>query len=132
MAYALAEGARAAGATVDVKRVPETVRESIATAAHFKLDQAAPIATPNELPNYDAIAVGAPTGSGRIPSAMGSFWEQAGALWMSRALHGKVGGLHLERDPTRRERNHAVFDHRQSRALRHGHCRPCPIATPAK
>jgi NAD(P)H dehydrogenase (quinone) len=92
MAYALAEGARAAGATVDVKRVPETVRESIATAAHFKLDQAAPIATPNELPNYDAIAVGAATRFGRIPSAMGSFWEQAGALWMSGALHGKVGG----------------------------------------
>jgi NAD(P)H dehydrogenase (quinone) len=92
MAYAVAEGARAAGATVDVKRVPETVPEAIAKAAHFKLDQAAPIATPTELANYDAIIVGAPTRFGRMPSPMGSFWEQAGALWMSGALHGKVGG----------------------------------------
>jgi len=92
MAYAVAEGARAAGATVDVKRVPETVPESIARASHFKLDQPAPVATPAELANYDAIIVGAPTRFGRMPSPMGSFWEQAGALWMSGALVGKAGG----------------------------------------
>ena len=92
MAYAVAEGARSAGATVDVKRVAETVPEAVAKASYFKLDQAAPIATPADLPNYDAIVVGAPTRFGRMPSAMGSFWEQAGGLWMSGALHGKVGG----------------------------------------
>ncbi len=92
MAYAVAEGARAAGATVDVKRVPETVPEAIAKASHFKLDQPAPIATVGELASYDAIVVGAPTRFGRMPSAMGSFWEQAGQLWLSGALHGKVGG----------------------------------------
>src|SRR5271166_6177039 len=92
MAYAVAEGARATGATVDVKRAPETVPEAIAKAAYFKLDQPAPIATPAELANYDAIVVGAPTRFGRMPSAMGAFWEQAGQLWMSGALVGKVGG----------------------------------------
>lgn len=92
MAYAVAEGARSGGATVEVKRVPETVPEAIAKASHFKLDQPAPIATPGELANYDAIVVGAPTRFGRMPSAMGSFWEQAGALWMSGALIGKAGG----------------------------------------
>jgi NAD(P)H dehydrogenase (quinone) len=92
MAYAVAEGARNAGATVEVKRVPETVPEAIAKASHFKLDQPAPIATPGELANYDAIIVGAPTRFGRMPSAMGSFWEQAGALWMSGALIGKAAG----------------------------------------
>jgi NAD(P)H dehydrogenase (quinone) len=92
MAHAVAEGARSAGATVDVKRVPETVPLEIAKASHFKLDQAAPIATVAELGNYDAIVVGAPTRFGRMPSAMGAFWEQAGALWMSGALLGKVGG----------------------------------------
>jgi len=51
MANALAEGARAAGATVDVKRVPETVPEDVARNGHFKLDQPAPIATVNELPD---------------------------------------------------------------------------------
>jgi NAD(P)H dehydrogenase (quinone) len=92
MAYAIAEGARQAGATVDVKRVPENVPAEIAEAFHFKLDQPAPIATVDELANYDAIVVGAPTRFGRMPSAMGSFWEQAGRLWMGGALHGKVGG----------------------------------------
>jgi NAD(P)H dehydrogenase (quinone) len=92
MAGAVAEGARAAGATVDIKRVPETVPEAIAKASHFKLDQAAPVAIPAELANYDAIVVGAPTRFGRMPSAMGSFWEQAGGLWATGALNGKVGG----------------------------------------
>ena len=92
MAYAVAEGARDAGASVEVKRVPENVPEAIAKASYFKLDQPAPIATPGELANYDAVVVGAPTRFGRMPSAMGSFWEQAGALWMSGAMIGKVGG----------------------------------------
>ena len=92
MAYAVADGAREAGAVVEVKRVPENVPEAIAKASYFKLDQPAPIATPGELANYDAIIVGAPTRFGRMPSAMGSFWEQAGALWMSGAMIGKVGG----------------------------------------
>jgi len=92
MAGAVAEGARGAGATVDIKRVPETVPEAIAKASYFKLDQAAPIAVPADLANYDAIVVGAPTRFGRMPSAMGSFWEQAGSLWATGALHGKVGG----------------------------------------
>ena len=92
LAGAVAEGARAAGAQVDIKRVPETVPLEIAKASHFKLDQPAPIAKVDDLPNYDAIVVGVPTRFGRMPSQMGSFWEQAGGLWMSGALHGKVGG----------------------------------------
>ncbi|MDQ9169693.1 NAD(P)H:quinone oxidoreductase [Oxalobacteraceae bacterium R-40] len=92
MANAVAEGARAAGATVDVKRVPETVPEQIAKGAHFKLDQAAPIATVAELPNYDAIIIGAPTRFGRMPGQMANFLDQAGGLWAKGALHGKVGG----------------------------------------
>lgn len=92
MANAIAEGARAAGATVDIKRVPETVPEEIAQGAHFKLDQAASIATVNELANYDAIIVGAPTRFGRLPSQMAAFLDQAGGLWAKGALNGKIGG----------------------------------------
>jgi NAD(P)H dehydrogenase (quinone) len=92
MAQAVAEGAKAAGALVDIKRVAETVPEAVAKSSYFKLDQSAPIATPADLPNYDAIIVGAPTRFGRMPSAMGSFWEQAGGLWATGALNGKVGG----------------------------------------
>ena len=92
MANAVAEGARAAGATVDVKRVPETVPEEIAKNAHFKLQQDAPIATVNELPDYDAIIIGAPTRYGRMPAQMAAFLDQTGGLWARGALHGKVGG----------------------------------------
>jgi NAD(P)H dehydrogenase (quinone) len=92
MAKAVAEGAREAGAQVDVKRVPETVPAEIAKAHHFKLDQPAPIATVDELANYDAIIIGSGTRFGRISSQMASFLDQAGSLWMRGALHGKVGG----------------------------------------
>lgn len=92
MAGAIAEGARSTGATVDVKRVPETVPEDIARGAHFKLDQAAPIATADELANYDAIIIGCPTRYGRMAGQMASFLDQTGGLWARGALHGKVGG----------------------------------------
>lgn len=91
MAQAIAEGAREAGATVDIKRVPETVPEEVAKASHFKLDQAAPVATVAELENYDAIVIGTGTRFGRISSQMAAFLDQAGGLWARGALNGKVG-----------------------------------------
>lgn len=92
MAQAMAEGARSAGAQVDIKRVPETVSPEIAKSAHFKVDQQAAIATVAELENYDAIIVGCPTRFGRMPAQMASFLDQAGGLWARGALNGKVGG----------------------------------------
>ncbi len=92
LANAIAEGARATGATVDVKRVPETVPEEVARNSHFKLDQAAPIATIADLEAYDAIIVGTGTRFGRISSQMAAFLDQAGGLWARGALNGKVGG----------------------------------------
>jgi len=92
MAHAVAEGARSTGATVDVKRVPETAPAEVAKAAHFKLDQPAPVATIAELPHYDAIIVGCPTRYGRMPSQMAAFWDQTGGIWARGELNGKVGG----------------------------------------
>jgi NAD(P)H dehydrogenase (quinone) len=91
MAYALAEGARAGGAQVDVKRVPETVPEEFARANHFKYDQEAPIAQVADLEAYDAIIIGTGTRFGRMSSQMASFLDQAGGLWARGALNGKVG-----------------------------------------
>lgn len=91
MAEAVASGARDAGGTVDIKRVPETVPEEIAKGAHFKLDQAAPVATIAELENYDAIIIGTGTRFGRMSSQMAAFLDQAGGLWARGALNGKVG-----------------------------------------
>lgn len=91
LAEAIAEGARSAGAQVDIKRVPETVPEAIATSSHFKLDQAAPVATVAELEHYDAIIVGTGTRYGRMSSQMAAFLDQTGGLWMRGAFNGKVG-----------------------------------------
>jgi menaquinone-dependent protoporphyrinogen IX oxidase len=61
MANAVAEGARQAGAQIDIKRVPELVPEEIARKSHYKVDQAAPIAKVEDLAVYDAIIIGAGT-----------------------------------------------------------------------
>ncbi|MBO9545108.1 NAD(P)H:quinone oxidoreductase [Caulobacter sp.] len=92
MAKAVAEGAREAGATVDIKRVPETAPLEVAKNAHFKLDQDAPVAAIADLADYDAIIVGTGTRFGRMSSQMAAFLDQAGGLWARGALHGKVGG----------------------------------------
>lgn len=91
MANAVAEGAREAGATVDIKRVPELVPAEVAKASYYKVDQAAPIAKVEDLANYDAIIVGTGTRFGRMASQMANFLDQAGGLWAKGALNGKVG-----------------------------------------
>ena len=93
MAGAVAEGAREAGAHVTIKRVPELTPEAVAKAAHYKLNQTAPIADPNELANYDAIIIGTPTRYGNMAAQMKNFLDQTGALWMNGALVGKVGSV---------------------------------------
>ena len=93
MAYAAAEGAREAGAEVVVKRVPELVPAEIAQAAHYKTDQKAPIATVEELPEYDAIIFGTPTRYGTMTAQMKNFLDQTGGLWMKGSLVGKVGSV---------------------------------------
>jgi NAD(P)H dehydrogenase (quinone) len=93
MADAVAEGARAGGAEVDIRRVAETAPKEVIEAAHFKTDTAHPeIEGPDALTGYDAIIVGAPTRYGRMPSQMAAFWDTTGGVWMKGALIGKVGG----------------------------------------
>jgi len=92
MAHAMAEGARSGGAEVSVKRVPETAPLEVAKAAYFKLDQAAPVASIEELGDYDALIIGTPTRFGRMASQMAAFLDQAGGLWARGTLNGKVGG----------------------------------------
>lgn len=91
MAEAVAEGVAVAGAQADIRRVAELAPDEVAKAAHFKLDQKAPLAAVEDLPGYDAIIVGAPTRFGRMPAQMAQFWDQTGGLWFNGALTGKVG-----------------------------------------
>ncbi len=91
MAHAVAEGVRAGGAEVSVKRVPELVPDEVARSSHFKLDQPAPVAEPDELAGYDAIIVGTGTRYGRMSSQMANFFDRTGGLWATGALVGKLG-----------------------------------------
>jgi NAD(P)H dehydrogenase (quinone) len=90
MADAVAEGARAAGAEVTLRRVPELVPEEVARASGYAASDA-PVATVGELAAHDAIIVGAPTRFGRVASQMANFWDQTGGLWLEGRLVGKVG-----------------------------------------
>jgi len=93
MADAVAEGARDAGADVVVKRVPETLAPEVAAKLGYKADQKAPIATVDELKDYDAIIFGSGTRFGTVTSQLRSFIDQTGGLWFTGALVGKVGSV---------------------------------------
>ena len=94
MAGAIAEGAKqVAGTEVTVKRVPELMPDDVAKNAGVKLDQPAPIATPAELADYDAIIFGTPTRFGNMAAQMRNFLDQTGGLWAKGALIGKVGSV---------------------------------------
>ncbi len=93
MADAVAEGARGAGAEVDIRRVTETAPLEMVKSTGFKVNPAHPeMSDVHELARYDAIIVGAPTRFGRMPSQMAAFWDKTGKLWLEGALNGKVGG----------------------------------------
>lgn len=93
MAYAVAEGVKSAGGEAVVKRVPELVPSDVAQKSHFKLDQAAPIATVDELPEYDAIIFGSGTRFGTVTAQLRNFMDQTGGLWATGKLVGKVGSV---------------------------------------
>lgn len=94
MAHAQAEGIAAVkGVSVVVKRVAELVPEDVARQYHYKLDQAAPLADPLELKDYDGIIFGAPTRFGNMCAQMRNFLDQTGPLFAENSLVGKVGSV---------------------------------------
>jgi len=94
MAKAVAEGASSVeGIEVTIKRVPDLIPEDVERKAGAKLDQAAPIATVDELPNYDAIIFGTPTRFGNMCAQMRNFLDRTGGLWAAGKLIGKVGSV---------------------------------------
>lgn len=93
MAEAAAAGVREAGAEAVVKRVPEIVPEEVARAAHYKLDQVAPVARPEELADYDGFIFGVPTRFGNMPAQMKNFLDQTGGLWVDGKLIDKPASV---------------------------------------
>jgi len=94
MAESVAEGAGEVTCTeVTIKRVPELMDEDKARQAGAKLDQAAPLADPKELGDYDAVIIGTPTRFGNMAAQMRNFLDQTGSLWADGKLIGKVGSV---------------------------------------
>ncbi|WP_175884734.1 NAD(P)H:quinone oxidoreductase [Burkholderia sp. BCC0044] len=94
MAQQIVEGAKSVpGVEVTLKRVPETIPVDQARAIGVKVDQAAPVATVDELADYDAIIFGTPTRFGNMAGQMRTFLDQTGGLWMKGALVGKIGSV---------------------------------------
>ncbi|MCW8452204.1 NAD(P)H:quinone oxidoreductase [Legionella quinlivanii] len=94
MAEEVSKGAKEVdGVEVTLKRVPETMPEDIAKKAGVKLNQEAPIASPQELANYDAIIFGTPTRFGNMAAQMRNFLDQTGGLWVNGGLVGKIASV---------------------------------------
>jgi NAD(P)H dehydrogenase (quinone) len=93
MAHAVAEGVREGGAHAEVKRVPELVPPEAAEKSGFKQNQPAPVATADELADYDAIIIGTPTRFGNMAAQMKNFLDQTGGIWFQGKLIGKVGSV---------------------------------------
>jgi NAD(P)H dehydrogenase (quinone) len=94
MANEVAKGARSvAGVEVALKRIPETMDGEAFKGAGGKVDQAAPVASPTELGDYDAIIVGTPTRFGNMAGQVRTFFDQTGGLWAKGALAGKVASV---------------------------------------
>lgn len=94
LSQSIAAGAKSVGGiSVDIKRVPETMPMDVAKAAGVKIEQEAPIASPDDLKNYDAILFGTPTRFGNMAAQMRQFLDQTGGLWVKGALIGKIGSV---------------------------------------
>lgn len=119
MAQAAAEGAQGAGASVDVKRVPETAPKEVAEAAHFQVDTSHPEAQPDELAGYDGIIVASPTRYGNMSSQMAAFWDRTGGLWFQGKLIGKVGAA-MSSTATQHGGNEATLFSIHKTLLHHG------------
>ena len=125
MAEAVAAGAREAGVTVDIRRVPELVPDAVAASSHYKLNQKAPVATVEELPGYDAIIVGSGTRYGWMTSQMANFWDQTGGLWAQGHLIGKAGAAFTSTASQHGGQETTLMGiHNQPAAPRHGYRRP--------
>jgi len=94
LAKTVAEGAGSVdGVEVVLKRVPETMSEEAMKNAGMKIDQNAPVASPQELADYDGIVFGSPTRFGNMTGQMRTFLDQTGGLWSKGALAGKPGSV---------------------------------------
>ena len=95
LAEAEARGIRAAGGSVDLFRVPETLPQDVLTKMHAPpKDISIPeITDPSILEKYDAFLIGIPTRYGNFPAQWRTFWDNTGRQWQSGGYWGKYAGI---------------------------------------
>lgn len=97
MAEAAAEGARSAGADVELKRFPETipaeVLEQIGASEAQKAFAHIPEVSPADFDNLDGLIIVSSTRYSNIPGQVANILDQTGSTWAKQALKGKVGGV---------------------------------------
>jgi len=94
MAKAMAKSvAEVKGAEAVLRRVPETLPETMQKELSIISIPDVPVCTIDELASADAIIFGAPTRFGNMCGQMRQFLDGTGALWAKGALVGKVGSV---------------------------------------
>jgi NAD(P)H dehydrogenase (quinone) len=97
MAEAEKEGIEAAGGTVDMYQVPETLSEDVLAKMHAppKPTDIPTMDDPATLATYDAFLLGIPTRYGNQSAQFRAFWDRTGGLWVSGGLAGKYVGVFI-------------------------------------
>jgi len=97
MADGVKKGVEAAGGTVDMYQLPETLPEEVLTKMHAppKPTDVPILEDPNVLTKYDGFLFGIPTRYGNFPAQWKTFIDKCGQIWMSGGYHGKYAGLFI-------------------------------------
>jgi NAD(P)H dehydrogenase (quinone) len=95
MAEAVKKGVESAGGSATIYQVPETLPQEVLTKMSAPPKPNYPVATANDLPQYDGYLIGISTRYGSWPAQLKTFWDSTGQLWQTGALSGKFVGAFL-------------------------------------
>jgi len=95
LAEAEKKGIEAAGGSVTVYQVEETLSEEVLGKMYAPpKDSSIPVLSdPKELLQYDAFLFGIPTRYGNFPAQWKAFWDKTGGIWGSGGYWGKYAGV---------------------------------------
>lgn len=93
LAKSIQAGVQAAGGKADIFQVPETLSDEILAKMHAAPKAEYPVASANDVKDYDAFLFGIPTRFGTMPAQWKAWWDATGGLWASGGLAGKYAGF---------------------------------------
>lgn len=95
LAEAEKRGIEAAGGSVDMFQIAETLPDDVLAKMHAppKSTSIPVLSDPTDLTKYDALLFGIPTRYGNFPAQWKAFWDKTGGIWASGGYWGKYAGL---------------------------------------